>query len=170
MNWTAKFIITAILGVMGTIIAQAQTGGNYTITQSVIGAGGGTSTGGAGSVYTVESTFGQAIAGTTSSNMTFSVKGGFWAAPALAPTAAAVSISGRVVTPQELGLTNALITLTDSQGNWRTVRTGKLGSFRFTDVMAGETYILTITSRRYSYAPQVITVIEDMTELLFVPQ
>jgi hypothetical protein len=37
MNWTAKFIITAILGVMGTIIAQAQTGGNYTITQSVIG-------------------------------------------------------------------------------------------------------------------------------------
>jgi hypothetical protein len=98
--------------------------------------------------------------------MTFSVKGGFWSAPALAPTAAAVSISGRVVTPQELGLTNAIITLTDRQGNSRIVRTRKLGSFRFVDLMAGETYILAVTSRRYSYAPQVITVSEDNTELI----
>ena len=62
---------------MGTITAQTQTGGNYTITQSVIGAGG-ASTDGAGNVYKVESTLGQPVAGTTSSNMAFSVKGGFY--------------------------------------------------------------------------------------------
>ena len=86
------------------------------------------------------------------------------------PTAASVSISGRVILPQDLGLTNARVTLTDSQGIARTVLTGKFGRFRFTDVAAGETYILSVTSRRYTYAPQVITVTEDVTELNFTPQ
>jgi hypothetical protein len=85
----------------------------------------------------------------------------------LAPTAAFVSISGRVITPQELGLNNTLVTLTDTNGESRTVMTGKSGSFRFTDVAAGETYILTVTSKRYTYSPQVITANEDITELRF---
>ncbi|HLM59487.1 MAG TPA: lamin tail domain-containing protein, partial [Pyrinomonadaceae bacterium] len=87
-----------------------------------------------------------------------------------APTAAWVSISGTVMMPQNLGLTNALVTLTDMQGNSRTFRTGRLGSFRFTNVTAGETYILTVSSKRYTYAPQVITVNEDLTEVNFMPQ
>jgi hypothetical protein len=88
----------------------------------------------------------------------------------LAPTAASVSISGRVMVPQNLGLTTAFVTLTDMQGNSRTFRTGRLGSFRFTNVTAGETYILTVSSKRYTYAPQVITVNEDLTEVNFMPQ
>jgi hypothetical protein len=86
------------------------------------------------------------------------------------PRAASVSISVRVITPQKLGLTNALVTLTDMQGNSRTVITGKGSSFRFTNVMAGETYILTVSSKRYTYAPQIITVTEDITELSFNAQ
>lgn len=39
----------------------------------------------------------------------------------LAPTAAQVSVSGRVITPPELGLTNATVTLTDSNGESQTV-------------------------------------------------
>lgn len=88
----------------------------------------------------------------------------------LAPTAASVSISGRVIMPQNLGLSSALVTLTDMQGNARTMRTGKFGSFRFTDVAVGETYILSVRSKRYTYAPRVITVNEDLTELNFAPQ
>jgi hypothetical protein len=95
------------------------------------------------------------------------VQTAFFAAP---PTAAAVSISGRVITPQELGLTNAFVTLTDMQGNSRTIMTGKFGSYRFTNVIAGETYILTVSSKRYTYAPQVITVNEDLTEVNFTAQ
>lgn len=87
-----------------------------------------------------------------------------------APTAASVSISGRVITPRNFGLTNASVTLTDSQGNARTIRTGKFGSFRFTDVAAGETYIISVSARRYTFAPQVITVNEDIEELIFYPQ
>jgi hypothetical protein len=67
------------------------------------------------------------------------------------------------------GLNNALVTLTDTNGESRTVMTGKFGSFRFTDVLAGETYILTVTSKRYNYAPLVITANEDITELRFSP-
>ena len=86
------------------------------------------------------------------------------------PTAASVSISGRVVTPSEFGLTNARVTLTDIQGGSRTVLTGKFGNFRFANVAAGGTYILSVTSGRYTFAPQIITANEDLTDLIFVPQ
>ena len=88
----------------------------------------------------------------------------------LPPTAATATVSGRVIAPQEMGLTSTLVTLTDMQGNSQTIRTAKLGSFRFTNVVAGETYILSISSKRYTYAPQVITVTEDITELSFNAQ
>lgn len=86
------------------------------------------------------------------------------------PTAASVSISGRVILPQHFGLTNAFVTLTNSQGSSRTVLTGKFGSFRFTDVQAGETYILSVISKRYTYAPQMITVTGDIVGLSFIAQ
>ena len=89
---------------------------------------------------------------------------------AAGPTAAGVSISGRVIMPQELGLTNALVTLTDSQGNSRTILTRKLGNFRFEDVAAGETYIISVTARRYTFASQVVTPIEDIADLSFSAQ
>ena len=91
------------------------------------------------------------------------------AAPA-APTAAAVSISGRVITPQTLGLTNALVTLTDSAGNSRTVKTGKSGGYRFENVEAGATYVLTVSSKRYTFAAQIITANENLTEVNFTAQ
>jgi hypothetical protein len=50
------------------------------------------------------------------------------------------------------------------------VNTGKAGRFMFTKVTAEETYVLTVQSKRYRLAPQVITVIEDMAELNFSPQ
>lgn len=82
-----------------------------------------------------------------------------------APTAAAVSISGRVSTAQDSGLTNALVTLTDLQGNSQTVKTGKSGAFRFTNVTAGETYILTVKSKRYTFAPRIVTTNENLTDV-----
>jgi len=84
-----------------------------------------------------------------------------------APTAAGVSISGRVVTPQTFGLTNGSVTLTDAEGTTRTVRTGKFGAYRFRNVEAGATYILTVTSNRYTFAPQIVTANEDVTYVNF---
>ncbi len=85
------------------------------------------------------------------------------------PTAAAVTISGRVSFPQTFGTNCAFVTLTDSQGNSRTTVTGKFGGFGFDDVAVGETYILRAFARHQSFAPQVITPTEDLTDLSFAP-
>jgi hypothetical protein len=86
----------------------------------------------------------------------------------IAPTAAVVSISGRVLTTNGEGLRNARVTLTDMNGNSRTIQSGKFGGFRFADVAAGETYIISVVSRHYIFQPQVVTVTEDITELNFL--
>ena len=86
-----------------------------------------------------------------------------------APTAATVAVSGRVTLPDEFGITQALVTLTNARGITRTVVTGKAGRFGFTDVPAGEIYIITVKARRAQYAPQVISVTEDLAGLTFIP-
>lgn len=50
-----------------------------------------------------------------------------------APTAASVTVSGRVISPRGSGLTKARVTLTDARGETRTVITGTFGAYRFTN-------------------------------------
>ena len=64
-------------------------------------------------------------------------------------------------------MTNAIVVLTDLNGNTRTTRTSTFGYFRFDGVEAGQTYLFSVSSKRYSFAPQVVTVMEDLTELNF---
>ncbi len=85
-------------------------------------------------------------------------------------TAATVSIGGRVTTPDGRGLVNARVTLTDQNGTTRTVLTTSFGYFNFAEVQAGETVIITVISKRYTFATQVINVTEDLDELDFVGQ
>ena len=146
--------------------AQVAQGGTYRLEQSVI-AGGGTSADATGNAYKLDGVIGEPIAGTISTGSTYSVKGGFLTNSAFAPTAAAVSISGRVLTASGGGLVNALVTLTDINGNARTILTKKFGTFRFDDVAVGEIYIITVTSRRYTFQPQVISVTENLTNIDF---
>ena len=88
----------------------------------------------------------------------------------LAPTAAAVSISGRVLTPEGRGLMNARVILTDSNGNSRSAATSAFGYFHLADVEAGTTVVLSVSSKRYSFAPQVVSVTEDLTGINFTGQ
>jgi hypothetical protein len=88
----------------------------------------------------------------------------------LAPVAAAVSVSGRVLTFDGSGLRDAKVTLTDTDGNSRSITTGSFGYFRFDDVRAGETYVVSVVSKRYQFSPQVITVNEELSELNFTAQ
>ena len=88
----------------------------------------------------------------------------------LAPTAAAVSISGRVLTPEGRGLMNARVILTDSNGSSRSAATSAFGYFHLADVEAGTTVVLSVSSKRYSFAPQVVGVTEDLTDICFFGQ
>jgi hypothetical protein len=87
-----------------------------------------------------------------------------------APTAATVSISGRVLTPEGRGLTNATVTLTGANGYSRTSRTSTIGYYRFDEVESGQTYIFTLNSKRYQFTPQVVTVMENLSDLNFTAQ
>jgi len=87
----------------------------------------------------------------------------------LAPTAANVSISGRV-TVGKSGLSRAVVTLTDMNGETRSVTTGLFGSFRFDDLTAGATYVVSVNHKRYTFTPRVVSILDDLTELYFTAE
>lgn len=68
-----------------------------------------------------------------------------------APTAAPVTVSGRVVTQSGRGIRNVLVTMTDANGNERTALTTSFGYYRFGDVTAGETVVIRVKARRFSF-------------------
>lgn len=143
-------------------VAGAQSGGNFTITKSVIAGGGGNSTGG---TFVVDGTIGQAVAGTTSTGSTFEVSGGFWGGAAAPVTN--VTISGRVTTPTGLGLRNAIVSLIDPQGIRRIATTSSFGIYTFEMVATGQTYTMTVGSKRYRFAPQFVSVQGTLTNIDF---
>lgn len=69
---------------------------------------------------------------------------------ALAPTAAGATVSGRVLTAEGNGIRNAVVYLTDSNGNVRQAVTGAFGNYTFTDVSVNSDYILTAFARRFT--------------------
>ena len=83
---------------------------------------------------------------------------------------AAVSISGKVLTPDGRGIANVLVTVTDLQGNSQTVVSNSFGYYRFDELSAGETYFLRGLSKRYQFTPQVVTASEDISGLNLIAE
>lgn len=81
------------------------------------------------------------------------------------PTAANVSVSGRVLTADGRGLRNAVVTITDSLGNVRSYKTTAFGYYRFDEIQTGETYILRVSSKQFTFYPQIVSVNDEITEL-----
>lgn len=85
----------------------------------------------------------------------------------IAPVAANVFIAGRVMTTDGRGIRNAVVTLTDNNSNTRSVRTSTFGYYRFEALQAGETYLVQVNAKRYTFMPRTITVFEDLTGVDF---
>jgi hypothetical protein len=83
------------------------------------------------------------------------------------PTAASVSVTGRVLSADGNGVTRAIVTIIGSNGDIKSVRTNSFGYFCFNEVEAGQTYIFNVSAKGYSFAPQVVSVSDDITELNF---
>ncbi|MEO7659723.1 MAG: carboxypeptidase-like regulatory domain-containing protein, partial [Pyrinomonadaceae bacterium] len=73
------------------------------------------------------------------------------------------TVSGRVLTPTGLGLRNARVIITDSQGVSRSAVTSSFGFFSFADVATGNTYTISISSKRYRFAARTLQVVNDIT-------
>lgn len=88
----------------------------------------------------------------------------------LGPTAASVTVGGRVLTASGRGIVNAAISMTDSAGRIRTARTSTFGYYRFNNVNAGETYIFTAKAKRYTFTQpsQVLNITDDSFDINFV--
>ena len=89
---------------------------------------------------------------------------------AAAPTAASVAVGGRVTSGEGRGIFRARVYLTDATGETRTALTGSFGYYRFDEVPAGQTYTLSVSHKRHTFAPQVLTVTEDINDLNFMAQ
>jgi len=85
-------------------------------------------------------------------------------------TAATVEITGRVVTATGRGIRNAIVTMTDSFGNAKIVRTNMFGFFRFDDVRVGNNVIMTVSAKAYSFdQPMMVLNVQDtISDLQFV--
>jgi Carboxypeptidase regulatory-like domain/Subtilase family len=87
-----------------------------------------------------------------------------------APTAAMVTVGGRVLTADGRGIKGATISLTGGSGEVRQAVSGSSGYYSFADVPAGQTFVLTVTAKRYSFSQstQVHTIHDETADIDFV--
>lgn len=159
-------VLTLCLVLSASASAQIASGGIYGLEQAVVANGGGNSAGG---FYAVEGTSGQSAAGTNGTGGAYALRGGFWQ-PLVGPSAASVSISGRVLREDGLGIRNVLVTITgNTLTTPRTALTASFGYFTFEDIDAGQTYVITVTSKRYGFAnpSQAISVVDNVSDVIF---
>ncbi len=86
----------------------------------------------------------------------------------IAPTAANVTVGGRV-TKGKRGIEQAEISMTDANGNLRTVQTDRLGFYEFENIAPGGTYIVTVGYRNYQFTgnPRILSVNAQINDLNF---
>ncbi len=92
-----------------------------------------------------------------------------WTLAELAPTAAEVSIGGRVFSANGNGISKVSVSLTDGNGVTRRAKTNSFGYYSFDLVEVGETYIISVMSKRYQFAQptRVLSVKYELTEVNF---
>lgn len=142
--------------------AIAQSGGVFEIKKSVIAGGGGNSLGG---IFVLDGTIAQSAAGVGSTGGVFLLTGGFWGGAA-AP-ASSVRISGRVTSPSGLNLSLLRVAMIDQLGVRRIATTSSFGLYSFDNVSTGQNYTLTVTSKRYRFAPIILLVNNSISDLNF---
>jgi hypothetical protein len=89
------------------------------------------------------------------------------------PTAANATISGRVTAANGMPIRNAYVTISGGTLTHPIAAlTGSFGTYRLEGVPVGQTYLITIASKRYTFAQpnRVVGVKDDITDFNFVAQ
>jgi hypothetical protein len=161
---SATAVIFTLALTAGPVLSQVASGSIFTIEKAVVSNGGGTSS---GTTFSVEGTSGQSAAGQIS-GATYRLQGGFWISN-LSPTAASLSISGRVFAAGGGGLRNAVVFLADNSGLTRTTRTTTFGYYRFEGIEAGRTIVLGVHSKLFQFESRVVALNQDLADVDFMP-
>ena len=96
-----------------------------------------------------------------------------WSAGNLAPLAAEASISGSVKTADGRGINGAIIrVIGNGLSEPRLVRTSAFGRYRINGLPAGETYVLSVMSKRFIFnnPSRVISLHDDLADADFIAE
>lgn len=80
---------------------------------------------------------------------------------------ASVTVSGQVFTSGGQGLRNAVVSITDAGGVRRQIPTSSLGFYSFDEVQTGQTYTISVNSRRYRFEPKTLNISNQLTNVDF---
>jgi Carboxypeptidase regulatory-like domain len=120
---------------------------------------------------TTNTAFAPTSINTTSNTATLNAVSSFsnWTLGINAPTAAGVSISGRVLNANGGGISNAIIVLQSNNGGANlSVRTNTFGYYRFENITVGGSYLMTVNSKRYTFQSRVISLSDDLADIDFI--
>jgi hypothetical protein len=88
----------------------------------------------------------------------------------LAPTAAGVGVGGTVLSADGRAVRKATLSLTDQSGVSRTTLSNAFGYYRFENVTAGETYVISVRTKTLVFAPRIFTVADELTDLNLIAE
>ena len=63
-----------------------------------------------------------------------------------------------------------MLPLTGVSGETRTVLTDPYGYYSFYEVRTGETYVFSVSHKKYEFAARTVTVIDGLTDLNFIAE
>lgn len=84
-----------------------------------------------------------------------------------AATFASADVVGRVLTPEGQPVSRASVTLVDTAGTITTVKTNTFGYYKFTGLPTGNTYAASVQAKGYTFASQLVTLTESLSDLDF---
>ena len=80
-------------------------------------------------------------------------------------TAEQGTIRGNLLTATGQGVVNARVNLTSTTGEKRSVLSSSFGGFEFGGLTTGETYTVTVNSKRFTFSPRTVSVVDAVTTL-----
>lgn len=87
----------------------------------------------------------------------------------LTPTAAHVSISGRVTDEDGRGLASVRLRLSDPSGATRATITNSFGYFRFENVEVGHSYLIDSSHKAYTFDQRTVQVLDEIADMIMRP-
>jgi subtilisin-like proprotein convertase family protein len=84
------------------------------------------------------------------------------------PTAAAASITGRVLTADGRGIRGALVTVTGLDGVTHTAVANGFGYYQFFDLTVGGTYVIGVRAKAHRFTPRAIFLADNLADIDFI--
>lgn len=90
----------------------------------------------------------------------------------LSPTASGVTVDGQIFTADGNGIRNVRVTLTEQNGTIHGAITSAFGYFSFEDIRAGQTVLLDVSAKRFTFAnpSRTLTLNDNVTGVYFIAE